>query len=179
MPDESNLHYIPERMALTNIETGDGITAQFNPEEITEKVVVNWNDLEIMGLSHQPKQYKSTKNAQIDFEMGFDAHSVRPVIQSGVAVTDGPAYARRFLLHLCYSRREAQDVQGGAAPRVLFFWPELFSLTAVITSVEFKHKRFIRTGKPVIFTAKVTIEEARVTRLFSEDVLTGGTMRGA
>ncbi len=169
----------PARVTITNVESANAISAQYNPDEIGEKLGVAWNALEMQGLSHQPKQYKYTKNLELDFELGFDALSTAPIDVLPIAKSDNTDYARRFLHSLCYPRRGAGSVAAGQPPRVLFTWPTLFSLTCGIDSLDFKHKRFTWTMKDVLWTVRVTVSEWRVTRLYSEDVLEHGTIRSA
>jgi hypothetical protein len=175
----------PERMTLANLETGDVITAQFNPVEIKESLGVNFERLEILGLSHKPLQYKNTDNLQIQFDLGFDAISERDVVFTTSAPADGDNVgvnatggARKFLLHLCYPRKGAQDVSRGGPPRVYMFWPNLYALTCRIVKLELEHRRFALSMDPVNFTAKVSIEEASSVRIFSEDILGSGTLKG-
>lgn len=162
----------PDRVTLTNVETGDFISAQFNPEEIKEKLVVNYKNLEILGLSHQPKQYQNTSNLGLSFELGFDTMS----LDGG---GDTARRSRLWLHSVCYPMRGAQDTIGGAPPRVLFSWPNLFSLTTVVIGLDFTHKRFATSMKNIIFSCTVQIDEARTTRLTCEDVLSMGTLRSA
>ncbi len=166
MPTPNPFDQIPERMQLTNVENADAISAQFNPEQMTEELSVMFNKLAIMGLSHQPLQYT-----------GSD--------------TFGPAtpdFARRFLLSLCYSSRNAVDVLSGGTPRLLLQWGRTWALQTKIMKLKFVHKRFNsgqRGGRfggeggliPTFFTAQISSEEWRVTRLYSEDVFVTGTVR--
>jgi hypothetical protein len=160
----------PPRVTIANVDTGRTVDAQFNPDEVKEKLGVNYNALEIMGLSHKPMQYKNTSNLQLTFELGFNA-----LATDGDRVFD----TRKFLHSLCYAKRGAGDVIGGGPPKVLFSWPNLYSLTCVITNLDFTHKRFNQAMRNVVFTCAVTIEEARTTRLTSEDVLSYGTLRSS
>ena len=165
-----SLEQRPSRVSIASVDTGRSVDAQFNPDEIEEKLGVNWKELEIMGMSHKPLQYQNTENLQLTFEMGFNAMA-----------TDGDQVfsTRLFLESLCYTKRGAADVIGGAPSKVLFSWPNLFSLTCVIVSLTFKHKRFRQSMQPSAFTAAITIKEIRSTRLFAEDVLSSGTLRSS
>ena len=160
----------PPRVVISNAETAEDLSAQYNPEEIKEKIKVNYKELEVLGLSHKPLQYQNTDNYQATFTLGFDA-------LSQYAGSSDTARARRFLMSLCYPRKSAQDVPSGAPPRVLFSWPQLISLTCVIDTLDFSHKRFNNQMKSVLWTVDVTIKETRLVRLYSEDVLVFGTLR--
>lgn len=160
----------PARMSIANVSTGDSVEAQFNPTELEEALEVNWARQTVPGLSHQPLQFVNTGNAKFTLELNFEAQG--PAID-----LDQILRARRFLLSLCYPRRGAADVPGGAPPRALFVWPSIVALTCVVTSLSFKYGRFNLAGTPVQFTAKLGLEEIRDIRLLSEDVLASGTQR--
>lgn len=160
----------PARMSIANVSSGDSIEAQFNPTEFEEALEVNWARQTIPGLSHQPLQYVNTGNKKFTLELNFEA--LDPTTDLAQIHRD-----RRFLESLCYARRGAGDVLSGGPPRALFVWPNVVSLTCVITSLSFKHSRFNLDGTPVQFTAKLGLEEIRDMRLFSEDVLANGTQR--
>lgn len=161
----------PSRMSFTNVSTTESFEAQFNPAELGEKIAVNYARLAVMGLSHEPLQYQRTGNHTFDFELALRVYDDNG--NRRVTIVD----QRRFLLSLCYPRRGATNVIGGAPPRVLFVWPNLASLTSVIASLDFKHTLFGRDGTPYHSQVKVGLEEIRDFRLFSEDVRKTGTQR--
>lgn len=160
----------PARMSIANVSSGDSIDAQFNPTEFEEALEVNWARQTVPGLSHQPLQFIHTGNTKFTLELNFEA-------QDPTTDLDQIHLARRFLQSLCYPRRGADDVIGRGPPRALFVWPNVVSLTCVVTALSFKYGRFNLDGTPVQFTAKVTLEEIRDVRLLSEDVLRDGTQR--
>ena len=160
----------PARMSIANTATGDVVDAQFNPAEFEEALEVNWARQTVPGLSHQPLQFVNTGNVKFTLELHFEVHDPSGDI-------DQIHVARRFLQSLCYPRRGAEDVIGGGPPRALFIWPNVVSLTCVVTGLSFKYGRFNLEGTPIQFTAKVTLEEIRDVRLPSEDVLAGGSQR--
>src|ERR1700674_4114447 len=160
----------PARMSIANVSSGASIDAQFNPTEFEEALEVNWARQTVPGLSHQPLQFIHTGNTKFTLELNFEA-------QDPTTDLDQIQLARRFLQSLCYPRRGAEDVIGGGPPRALFIWPNVISLTCVVTALSFKYGRFNLDGTPVQFTAKVALEEVRDVRLLSEDVLADGTQR--
>jgi hypothetical protein len=165
----------PARMSLSNLSTSQSVIqtleAQFNPTQLRETIVVNYARLAVLGLSHKPLQYQNTDNHTFPIELAFRAYDAK-----GNRLDDNKA-ARRFLMSLCYPRRGSSTVTGGAPPRLLFVWPGLMSLVAVITKLEFEHTLFNFLGDPVHSSAKIDLEEIRDVRLFSEDVLAQGTLR--
>lgn len=157
-----------ERMTISNIDTGRTISAQFNPAEINEELAVNYQMQQVLGMSHKLDQYQSTDNLKLTFDMEFDI----------LAKGDDPEFARRFLQAACYSSRNAQDVIGGGPPELLFVWPRLFTLRCRIERLKFHHKRFNLSLQSTCYTASISIFEVRDVRLYSEDVLNAGTLRG-
>ncbi len=160
----------PARMSIANVATGESVEAQFNPSEFEEALEVNWTRQTVPGLSHQPLQFVNTGNVKFTLELNFE-------VQDPSTDLDTIHQGRRFLQSLCYPRRGAEDVVGGGPPRGLFVWPNVISLTCVVTALSFKYGRFNLEGTPVQFTAKVTLEEIRDVRLLSEDVLADGSQR--
>jgi pantothenate kinase len=160
----------PERMTIANLRNGLVIEALFNPEEIKETITPIYNRVAAMGMSHQQLQYQNTENHKTSFTLEFDA-------MAAPAAQNDPSYARRFMMSLCYSSRASQDIVGGAPPRVLFLWPNLYRLECVVTKLQNTHKRFRLNLASSLFAMEVEIEEARDVRLYSEDVLDFGTQR--
>jgi hypothetical protein len=160
----------PARMSIANVSTGQSIEAQFNPTEFEEALEIQWARFLIPGLSHQPIQFFQTGNVKFPIELYFQA-------QDPTSGLEPMLLARRFLQSLCYPRRGAGDILGGAPPRALFVWPNLVSLTCVITSLAFRYAFFNVLGTPTQLTAKLALEEIRDVRLFSEDVLERGSQR--
>ncbi len=177
-PGGTEMGRAPRRMSLVNLN-GDPSTlenemeAQFNPTELDEKIAVNYNRLAIMGMSHKGLQYQQTDNMTWDFELAFRAFdnvgNRLPYLR----------FARNFLMSVCVPRRGSADVTGGAPPRLLFIWPNMITLTAVITSLAFKHTFMGQDGTFYHSAAKITLEEMRDVRMFSEDILETGTQRGS
>jgi hypothetical protein len=146
--------------------------AQFNPTELEETLGVNWVRLNSLGLSHEILQYGHTESLKFSFELYWDA------LDDQIAF-DKFLQARQFLQSTCYPKRGAQSIREGQAPRVLFVWPNFISLTCVIDRLSFKYKRFNTDGQPTLYTCKVDVMEIRDARLFSEDVLDGGSKRNS
>lgn len=159
----------PPKMYIRDLNTLEQIAVQFNPAKLDESLAVEWAHLKPPGLSHEKLHYDHTGNHKISLELIYDS------------ILDGDtkplSEMRKFLLSLCYARKGAQSVREGEAPRLLFFWPALMSLTCVIKDVKFSHTRFNNIGHPTYCVITLAIEEIRDARLFSEDVRQIGTQR--
>jgi hypothetical protein len=159
----------PERVSITNVETGDVLDVQFNPTEVNEKVTAAFTDLAVLGLSHKPDQYQGTENLAVSFDLAFDALCV----EGGVTTL---SRARNFLHHLCYPV-DGQDVRTGGTPRVLFLWPTVYALTGRVRAVDLTLKRFNSALQLTYFVAKVSLVESRGSRITSAEVLDYGAVR--
>lgn len=159
-------------MTLVNLSTQDELEAQFNPEEVTETVGAVYAKQTVPGLSHTVKQFVNTADVGIGFTMMWSSHE-------GTSAHLYAAYARRFLQSCHYPRRTAGSIATAGAPRLLFVWPEMFSLTCVMTTCTFSYKAFNFAGAPIIFSAQVALEEIRDAIITCEDVLDVGAFRPA
>lgn len=160
-----------EKMSIANLVNGRVIEAQFNPSQIQEKLSVNWSELPVLGMSHPILQYQSTGAHQFTFTMRFDGTNLGPLSPAVVGMS------RNFLLAACYPPRGATDIIGGSPPRLLFVWPGLASLNAIITELSFKHLKMNRRAGPQRFDVDVSLKEIRDVRLFMDDLPIDGTFR--
>lgn len=159
-------------MSIANLVTGDILHMQYNPTEIEEQLAVVYARPTITGQSHQPLQYTNTGNLEVNIDLAFDA----------LAQTDSQYAvmgARNWLMSLCYSESRGSTVNDGAPPRVLFMWPNLYSLTSVVTKYKGKFTRFAADGRPSALAVTLSIEEIRDVRLLGREVRLDGTLRAA
>lgn len=165
---ESIAAVTPLRMSLINVSSLEELEAQFNPAELNEKIGAEFAKIKIQGLSHERMQFAGTTNNAFSFTLFFASMNGGPERQ---------AYnmrARRFLKSACYPRGGLSGlVSSGGAPRIIFAWPGIATITTFITSVEFSYQRFNFTGEPVYFSAKVSLERVLDGLLTSEDVFAG------
>lgn len=161
----------PLRMSIADLETGDALEMQYNPTEPEEELGTNFGRQPILGMSHEQLQFSNTKNLVVTMALNFDA-----LTQVGDDRYDIEG-ARNFLHSLHYPSRGATDVRSGAPPRTLLVWPDLYALRVHIISLRIKFTRFAATGGPTAFTANVTWENVRDSRLYSDDVRQKGTRR--
>lgn len=174
----------PQRVSLTNLATGEGWVAMFNPTSFSESVGVNYNRQNVPGLSHQPLQYGSTDNYKFElalFYRGASTDLVNPFTQAAVKDKRPKGLSdilemRKFLQALCYPV-QATTVGGGGPPRVLVVWPSILTLVCVVTSLKFTNSRFNIEGTPVEYVADVSFEEIRDDRITMDEVRNLGAER--
>lgn len=159
----------PSRMTISNLETNETYTVQFNPEAFEEEVQANWNQLTVPGLSHQPLQFGHTTNETFTFSLFWRATTPDEL--------EKMRQDRRYLKSLCYPRANAENVVGGAPPRVLLVWPRMLSLTCVVRQVNFTHEHFNRYGQARVTRGTLKLEEIRDVRISSEEVRDDSSLR--
>jgi hypothetical protein len=161
-------------MSLADLRTTEALEVQYNPTEIQEDLSVNYTELDVLGLSHLPLQYKNTSNAGFSFDFELFIHRNAGLLYEPTFDVPG---SRNFLRSLCYPPPGAQDVSGGAPPDVLFVWPNFASLICKLRGLKMKHVMFALDGTIIHTICSVTLTEVRDFRLTSDDVRKGGMQR--
>ena len=154
----------PPRCVLVNVSTSESLECLFNPTQLTEKVQVNWNRLSVPGLSHQVLQFQNTGNRQlasVEFYLDKTFAAEQP---GDPDIMD----FRRFLRSLTVPVSDTKGVIGAGPPRVLFVWPGVLSIEAVLTDVEFQYRQFSADGTVLIYAATCGFEEILDARVTSE-----------
>jgi len=164
----------PSRGELCNLKTGEAIGFLLNPTQFSEQVRVNYNRLQIPGLSHQVLQFVSTGNATLPVEFYMNRFFAGQIQAEDADILD----FKRFLQAFTVPSSGAEDVVGGGPPRALFIWPGLVSLTCVLTSLEFKYEQFDTFADVLVYRARTTFEEIRDVRITSEEIRELGSERG-
>ncbi|HPM53004.1 MAG TPA: hypothetical protein PK282_12295 [Rhodoglobus sp.] len=154
----------PPRCFLVNVTTAESLDCLFNPTQLAEKVQVNWNRLQVPGLSHQVLQFQGTGNRQFS-AVEFYLDKVFAAEQPGD--TDIMEF-RRFLRSLTVPPEGTEGVPATAPPRVLFIWPGVLSVETVLTDVEFQYRQFGADGSVLVYAATCTFEEILDARVTSE-----------
>lgn len=154
----------PPRCFLVNVTTAESLDCLFNPTQLAEKVQVNWNRLQVPGLSHQVLQFQGTGNRQFS-AVEFYLDKVFAAEQPGD--TDIMEF-RRFLRSLTVPPEGTDGVPATAPPRVLFIWPGVLSVETVLTDVEFQYRQFGSNGAVLVYAATCSFEEILDARVTSE-----------
>ena len=163
-----------QRGHLCNLKTGERLAFLLNPTEFSEGVQVNYNRLQVPGLSHQVLQYVSTGNVSLPMEFYLDKF-----FAATIETDPDLLNFKRFLQALTVPVGGEEDVVGGGPPRVLFVWPGLISLTCVITTLEFKYEQFNRDAEVLVYRARTTFEEIRDARVTSDEIRESGSLRAS
>ncbi|MGE0322245.1 MAG: peptidoglycan-binding protein [Polyangiaceae bacterium] len=159
----------PPRCILANLSNGESMECLFNPTELSEKLQVNYNRLQVPGLSHQPLQFQNTSNRQFS---GVEFYLDRFFAAEQPGDPDILEF-RYFLRAFTVPPEGTEGVVNTAPPRVLFIWPEVLTVEAVIGSVEFRYKQLAVDGTVLVYSADVTFEEILDERVTSEELREG------
>ena len=154
----------PPRCVLVNVTTGESMECLLNPTQLSEKLQVNWNRLAVPGLSHQVLQFQSTGNRQLS---GVEFYLDRFFAVEQPGEPDIMEF-RRFLRALIVPPEGTEDVVSTAPPRVLVIWPEVITVEAVVTDVEFQYRQVAVDGAVLVYAATVGFEEILDARVTSE-----------
>lgn len=163
----------PVRMRLTNLAANTTLSAQFNPTQFEESLGANYAKLSVPGLSHQVLQYSYTENVTYSLELFNNAIGGGP--DGWQRIMD----ARTFLYAAVHPQADVSGIRKAGAPRILFTWPEMISLTCVITKLAFSYTQFDYMGRPMAYTAKVDLEEVRDSFVSMTDIYAAGTQRSS
>ncbi|RUO91493.1 peptidoglycan-binding protein [Corallococcus sp. AB018] len=156
----------PPRCLLVNVLTSEAMECLFNPTQLTEKLLVNWNRLAVPGLSHQVLQFQGTSNRQLaGVEFYLDAF-----FATQQADASNIMEFRAFLRTLTVPPAGTEGVLATAPPRVLVLWPGVLTVECVVASVEFQYRQLAVDGRVLVYTATVTFEEVLDTRVTSEQL---------
>jgi hypothetical protein len=156
----------PPRCYLVNVTTAEGMGCLLNPTQLAEKVQVGWSRLQVPGLSHQVLQFQATGNRQLS-SVEFYLDKVFAAEQPG---DPDIMEFRRFLRALTVPPAGTAGAPATAPPRVLFIWPGVLSIEAVLTDVEFQYRQFGADGAVLVYAATCSFEEILDARVTSEDL---------
>lgn len=159
MPTKWNAR--PPSCSLVNVRTGETMKCLFNPTQLTEKVRVNWNRLDVPGLSHQVLQYQSTGNRQIP---GVEFYLDRIFAAKQPGSPDILAF-RSFLRALTVPPAGAL-----APPRTLVIWPKVLTIETVLTDLDFQYRQFAADASVLVYTATCSFEAIHDVRITAEQL---------
>jgi len=156
----------PPKCLLINVHSGAQIEPLFNPTQVSEAVQVRYDRHHVAGLSHEVLQYRGTTNRRLS---GVAFYLDRLFAEAQPGQPDIRAF-RAFLRALTVPPRHSGGGLPSPPPRLLFIWPEVVVMQAVVTDLEFQYRQFNAYGELMVYTARCTLEAFEIERLTSEDV---------
>lgn len=154
----------PPKCLLINVHSGAEIEPLFNPTQVSDVVQVRYNRHQVPGLSHEVLQYRGTSNRRLS---GVEFYLDRLFAEAQPGAPDIRAF-RSFMRALTVP---PEHIEGGLPeppPKLLFIWPEVAVLHAVVTDLEFQYRQFNAYAELMVFTARCTLESFEIERLTSE-----------
>lgn len=160
----------PQRFSVINLSTNEELIAQFNPTEFDDDVAAEFERINPVGASHQRLQFRNTSNYSVPLELFFSAQTEEQYEEI--------TRARHLIQSWCYPMAATQASPSKGPPRLLATWPLVFSIECYLLRCKCKYVRFAPDGRCTQFTASVTFEECRDTRITSEQVALASVVRG-
>lgn len=178
---EAPPEYRPRRVTLISnpdeIADREVFPALLNPTTLTESIGVEWTKLGVIGLDHEVPHYARTKSIELPltfyFSQYFAGTEPRSFDERFAILTSAQTSKIRglsmdfanFMRSLCFPSWVSLR-----PPFLKVIWPNVLTLTGVVTSLRFEYKKFDRTLAPLIYQADITLLETRVTRRWAEQV---------
>ena len=144
-----------EYALVTNTNTGEPITVQFNPSEYTVSRENNFAQAAIPGLSAPLLQFAHGNMQTLDMELLLDTHEEHP----NAGQTNGAGDDVREVVRLFTGLMDI-DPATHAPPVLLFTWASL-SFTCVLAKVTQKFTMFRADGTPVRARLQASFHEYR------------------
>ncbi|MGH7575757.1 MAG: peptigoglycan-binding protein LysM [Longimicrobiales bacterium] len=149
-----------EKATITNTNSGDRITVQFNPEEYTVNRDVNYAQAAIPGLAAPLLQFAHGNMQTLELELLVDTYEAHAGTAAGADARD---VVRRITALMDI------DPATHAPPVLLFTWASL-SFTCVLARASQRFIMFRPDGAPVRARLQVTFNEFRNADLEAKEV---------
>ena len=151
----------PLRMTLGNLETGESITAQYNPTRVGIGVDAHFGQTKTPGATSEEMQFSHVGNVKPTFTLTFKARA-----PGAPDLLDIEA----FLLSLIYPPQVVGGVTSGAPPLVLFSWPNWIMLVTRKPKFSQETTLWNKNGRPEEQTYKVELESQSTRRIGREAI---------
>ena len=157
----------PPRCVLVNVTTGESMECLSNPAQLCESVQVQYSRLTVPGLSHQVLQFQSTGNRKFS---GLEFYMDRLFAAEQPGAPDILRF-RSFLQSLTVPPGGTQTVAQTAPPRALIIWPQVLTVEAVLTDLEFCYEKLSADGSVMAYMASCSFEEILDARRTGETAM--------
>lgn len=169
------------RTTITNVDTGDHITLQFEPEMVAGSVAANYNSDPAIGGTHENMKFAHTSNETFSIEMRWN----RIIITALRGWTTDRADKmiedhRAFIRSLANPINISEDIIGGDTPLVNIHVPGVYNVMCRMTNIDWEvPKRDPANGNIMELTMRCTFKEDPVYRYSSDDIFNAGYDRGS
>ena len=152
-------------------ETEARIDCLFNPAELTIARSNRWGSPVVTGRQVLPLDYKGASNGTMAFEVFFDT------TDTGLAVTSYTGALLALMDVVDNLPGSDPNISEQRPPTVTFFWGELHSFRAVVTSLNVRLVYFSATGVPLRARVAVSLTQYTEDDAFGPQNPTSGTPR--
>ena len=172
--DQRNKVGMPEfgvenKITICNLETGESMECQYNPETINVSTKVNYNNLKVPGMSYEVVQYSGTGNRQIS-GLKFELDEILNFNDAGNMDKAIIPEFRNFLLSLTVPSRKGRGKHYvSSPPLVALYWAAEAPIRGFIKKVDYEYSRFFPWGEPSKMSVTIDIEEFSASRRYGED----------
>ena len=167
------------RTVITNVDTGDHITLQFEPQVITSSVAANYNSDPAIGGTHENMMFSHTSNETFSLELRWNR-----IIQTALRgwtteradkmIEDHQAFIRSLVSPISI----AEDIIGGDTPLVNVNVPGVCNVMCKLINIDREvPRRDPQTGSIMELTMRCTFKEDPRYRYSSDDIFNAGYKR--
>jgi hypothetical protein len=133
---------------IKNLDSGEGVSAYFNPKEITVSKSVPWNKHKDSKADKPVLEFTDADPAELSIDLLFDTFEKRLSVYE------------EFIMKL--EKLVKVDEAKKRPPMVLFLWGTHFpKFMGVVSSLKVQYTMFLPEGTPVRATVTMTIKEGR------------------
>lgn len=170
-----------------NPDFPDMITFPFRPTVVNVNASVNDESMDVLGMSHSYESYTNTTNAEVGFELYYNAlmmikeTTAEGFKEGGKSILNQMSgeieKQRRWLQSLLYPGFTPAGVIGSQQPPCILCLPGIVTIRAKLKSLGEVHERVDIDGNIVELRLPVSFREAPMARITMEDVLMNGMFR--
>lgn len=181
---------------IRNLATEEDLNFWFRPDQVRESIRANYGELSVLGMSHSYQTYENTTNVSITFDLyvnrlmlvkrgasQVDAQNRTREGNPEAGLTDLRGYSdlmeqdRRYLQALLYSPATELGAIGASPPACILALPGVCTIRARLQTLDITHNDVDLEGNTKEYRARVTFDEAPMSRITMEDVRENGLFR--
>lgn len=168
------------RTVITNVDTGDHIVLQFEPQILTWSVSANYNSDPAIGGTHENIKFSHTSNETFSLELRWNRVILTAIkgwttSRADKMIEDHRAFIRSLTAPISIS----ENVVGGEAPLVNIVVPGVYNVMCRLTNIDGEvSRRDPQNGNIMELTMRCTFKEDQRYRFSSEDIFNAGYNRG-
>lgn len=168
------------RSVITNVDTGNHITLQFEPQVVSGTVAANYSSDPAIGGTHENLKFSHTTNETFSLELRWN----RIILTTVKGWTKNRADKmiddhRAFIRSLTSPSSISENVVGGDTPLVNIVVPGVYNVMCRLTNIDWEvPRRDPNDGNIMELTMRCTFKEDPQYRYSSEDIFNAGYSRG-